>query len=135
MMDEETLSKYIPHFGDRVFAKNWTGSASAEAGSNADKKKKLIERIRAKMKLPSSGQATASSSNPTCSGLGLGNKNAVRKTRKLELGWMNYQDGYFRQVRRPTGGGTREIIARKDDTSWRWEENILSQGEIFKRKS
>ena len=63
MMDEETLSKYIPHFGDRVFAKNWTGSASAEAGSNADKKKKLIERLRGKMKLPSSGQATASSSN------------------------------------------------------------------------
>lgn len=29
---------------------------------------------------------------------------------------MTYQDGYFRQVRRPTGGGTREIIARKDDT-------------------
>ncbi|XP_056451680.1 uncharacterized protein LOC130386682 [Gadus chalcogrammus] len=116
MMDEETLSKYIPHFGDRVFAKNWTGSASAEAGSNADKKNKLIERLRGKIKLPSSGQATASSSNHTCSGPGLGNKNAARKTRKIELGWMNYQDGYFRQVRRPTGGGTREIIARKDDT-------------------
>ncbi|KAL7373939.1 hypothetical protein ABVT39_017773 [Epinephelus coioides] len=116
MMDEETLSKYIPHFGDRVFAKNWTDSASAEAGSNADKKKKRTEHIRAKMKLPSSGQATTSSSNHTCSELGLGNKNAARKTRKIELGWMNYQDGYFRQVRRPTGGGTREIIARKDDT-------------------
>ena len=63
MMDEETLSKYIPCFGDHVFAKNWTGSASAEAGSNADKKKKLIECIQAKMKLPSSGQAAASSSN------------------------------------------------------------------------
>lgn len=70
-----------------------------------------------------------SSSNHTCLGLGLGNKNAAQNTRKLELGWMNYQDGYFRQVRRPTGGGTRKFIARKDDTeqnSRGWEENTLS---------
>lgn len=46
----------------------------------------------------------------------MGNKNATRKTRKIELGWMNYQDGYFRQVRRPTGGGTSKIIARKGET-------------------
>lgn len=42
MMDEETLC---------VFAKNWIGSSSAEACSNAEKKKNLIERIRSKMKL------------------------------------------------------------------------------------
>lgn len=50
LMDEETLSKYLPHFGDRVFAKNWTGSTLAEVESNAERKKTLIERIRAKMK-------------------------------------------------------------------------------------
>ena len=115
-MDEETLSKYLPHFGDRVFAKNWTESTLAEVESNAEKKKTLIECLRAKMKLTSSSQATTISSNHTRPALGLGNKNAARKTRKIELGWMNYQDGYFRQVRRLTGGGTREIIARKDDS-------------------
>ena len=116
LMDEETLSKYLPHFGDRVFAKNWTGSTLAEVESNAEKKKTLIECLRAKMKLTSSSQATTISSNHTRPALGLGNKNAARKTRKIELGWMNYQDGYFRQVRRLIGGGTREIIARKDDS-------------------
>lgn len=84
------LSKYILHYGDCVFAIKWTGSFSTEAQINQDKKKKCIECIQAEMKHPSSGQAKTSSSYHIRPGLGLGNKNAARKTRKIELGWMNF---------------------------------------------
>lgn len=29
---------------------------------------------------------------------------------------MNYQDDSYKQVRRPKGGGTREIVVKKEDT-------------------
>ncbi|XP_028650308.1 uncharacterized protein LOC127527660 [Erpetoichthys calabaricus] len=115
LMDDDTLSKYIPHFGDRVYARNWTDSSSA-ASNNEERKRKLIERLRSKMKLPSLHPATAGSQSNPRRAVGKGNKNAERKTRKIELGWMVYQNGNFKQVRRPTGGGTRELIVSKDDT-------------------
>lgn len=124
ILDEESLEKYIPHFGDQMFAKNWTDSSNAEAARNAEKKKTLINRLRAKMKLPV-GEATTSTAHSAGSGgPGYGNRNAFKKTRKIELGWMHYNDGSFKQVRRPTGGGTRDIIVKKNDTV----DKILTNG-------
>ncbi|XP_030593917.1 uncharacterized protein LOC115786048 isoform X2 [Archocentrus centrarchus] len=113
LLDEEELSVYIPQYGDRVFAKNWRNSSSAEAEDTEQRKRKLINRLREKMKLSSTASSAGtrnSQSRPR-----LGNKNAERQTRKIELGWLNYQDSVYKQVRRPTGGGTREMIVRKDD--------------------
>lgn len=31
------------------------------------------------------------------------------------MGWMNYQNHMFKQVRRPTGGGTGEMTVNKND--------------------
>ena len=50
-----------------------------------------------------------------------GNKNAERKTRKIELGWMNYQDSMYKQVRKPTGGGTRELVVSKEQFPAFWK--------------
>lgn len=78
------------------------------------------------MKLPSTGSATTTSScnsKPTLRG----NKNAEKKTRKIEFGWLNYQDSMYKQVRRPNGGGTREIVVSKDDTV----SSILEKGKTF----
>lgn len=78
------------------------------------------------MKLPSTASATATSSfnsKPTLRG----NKNAEKKTRKIKLGWLNYQDSMYKQVRRPTGGGTREIVVSKDDTV----SKILDKGKTL----
>lgn len=105
-MNEEELSKYIPRYGDRVFAKNWM-PINAEEHGNVDRKQKLINRLREKMKLPAIQNQKKK---------GVGNKNAESKTRKIELGWMNYQDSSYKQVRRPKGGGTREIVVKKGDT-------------------
>lgn len=56
------------------------------------RKNKLINRLRQKMKLPSNASATATCNSH--SRLGVGNKNAEKKTRKIELGWMNCQRQY-----------------------------------------
>jgi len=40
---------------------------------------------------------------------------------------MSYQDGGYKQVRRPKGGGTREIVVKKEDTV----SNILDIGRTF----
>ncbi len=37
---------------------------------------------------------------------------------------MNYQDSSYKQVRRPKGGGTREIVVKKEDTV----SNVLNIG-------
>lgn len=118
LMNEEELSKYIPRYGDRVFAKNWM-PINAEEHGNVDRKQKLINRLREKMKLPAIQNQKKK---------GVGNKNAESKTRKIELGWMNYQDSSYKQVRRPKGGGTREIVVKKGDTVL----NVLNIGkELF----
>lgn len=87
LMNEEELSKYIPRYGDRVFAKNWM-PINAEEHGNVDRKQKLINRLREKMKLPAIQNQKKT---------GVGNKNAESKTRKIELGWMNYQDSSYKQ--------------------------------------
>lgn len=113
-LGEDKLSAFIPRYGDRVFARNWKELSSSERIEDTEQRKHtLINRLREKMKLPSTATATSSfKSKPTL----LGNKNAEKKTRKIELGWLNYQDSMYKQVRRPTGGGTREIVVSKDDT-------------------
>lgn len=41
----------------------------------------------------------------------MGNSYAKKKTRRMELGWMNYseEDSEFKQVRAAKGGGTRHV--------------------------
>ncbi|XP_041924294.1 uncharacterized protein LOC121688641 [Alosa sapidissima] len=119
VIDDDTLSRYIPHLGDRVFARNWTNGECHE-----DRRRILIDRLRSKMKLPCSGPAPTATQTHSRKSFGVGNKNAEKNTRKIEVGWMNYHNGVLKQVRRPTGGGTREVIVRKDETM----KNILEDG-------
>ena len=45
-----------------------------------------------------------------------GNRNAVKNTRYIELGWNHQTLFRTKQVRSRTGGGTRKICLRKDST-------------------
>ncbi|XP_078332256.1 uncharacterized protein LOC144625415 [Crassostrea virginica] len=45
-----------------------------------------------------------------------GNRNAVKNTRYIELGWIHQTHLRTKQVRSRTGGGTRKICLRKDST-------------------
>lgn len=74
-IDEDTLSRYIPHLGDRVFARNWTNGEW-----NEERKRILVDRLWSKMRLSgTSGPATQSRNR-----IDVGNKNAERGTRKMK---------------------------------------------------
>lgn len=124
-LEEDKLSMYIPRYGDRVFAKNWKELSSSESEHTEQRKRKLINSLREKMKLPAASVTATTSGQSRLAHCG--NKNAVRKTRKIELGWLNYQDTAYKQVRRATGGGTREIIVNKDERV----STILERGKIL----
>ncbi|KAL7370571.1 hypothetical protein ABVT39_004183 [Epinephelus coioides] len=90
-LEEDKLSMYIPRYGDRVFAKNWKELSSSESEDTEQRKRKLISNLREKMKLPSAASVTATTSSQSRFAL-CGNRNASKKTRKVEFGWLNYQD-------------------------------------------
>lgn len=82
--------------------------------------------LREKMKLPSAASVTATTSSQSRLAH-RGNRNVEKKTRKIEFGWLNYQDTVYKQVRRATGGGTREIIVKKDERV----SSILERGKTL----
>ena len=48
--------------------------------------------------------------------IGLANKNAAKQLRRVELGWLNRKGPVYKQVRAPSGGGTRNFSVEKDLT-------------------
>ena len=51
LMNEEKLSRYLPGYGDRLFANNWKGMV--DIPENVEEwKEKLIDCLRQTMKLP-----------------------------------------------------------------------------------
>ena len=55
----------------------------------------------------------------------MGTKNAAKKTRKIELGWLNFDSttNTYKQVRKPRGGGTRKLDIMKEAS----KEDILQR--------
>lgn len=75
--------------------------------ADEQRKTKVINQLRSrsssKLRLPSPYAGTELTNRR----FRMGNRNAERQTRKIEMGWMDYQNHTFKQVTRPTGGGTR----------------------------
>ena len=100
LIDEEDLAKYLPKKGDRVAVRSYC------TNGGEGKKSKPIEQIC--MKYFSKDKAQ----------YGTGNVNAAKKSRTIEIGWLNYEEtnGIFKQVRMRSGGGTRKITADKNSS-------------------
>lgn len=103
-MDDNTLKSYLPAYGDRVSVIALCKCKRDE--SNDDNSKALLE-LRGKWKR---NRTTA-----RCSGFKMGNSCAERKTRRLELGWMDFcsQSKEYKQVRQTCGGGVRHLTVQK----------------------
>lgn len=99
LMSDGDLSKYIPHFGDRLaviaFCRRGEGSSRSH----------LLDKIKAKI-ASSKGEKRVQTAQSK-----IGNVNAKKQKRKLEIGWMNFSeiDKQYKQVRAPKGGGTRYL--------------------------
>ena len=104
-MEEDELKPLVPSKGDKVAAREFRSQTL-----KGNEKKTLIDRLRYKF-VPNSGN------NRTFREVG--NDNANRTKRTVEIGWKNFcSDTHsYKQVRSPKGGGTRTVKFLKTDTA------------------
>ena len=110
-MDDSQLAKFVPLFGDRIAAKEEAkrllGKGNTQLASSNKKHKlmaKLLEKVTHKTE-------EAGVSSEVRRKERSGNRNASKSTRRVELGWMHYNNETktYKQVRAANGGGTRHL--------------------------
>lgn len=111
-MSETELAKYIPCYGDRVATVAFCRRKQCSM-ENTDRKSNLFERLRKWVCTPSGKEEH----RQQISNKYAGNTNAKKKSKHVELGWMNFsaRDNDLKQVRSAKGGGTRHVTI--DDKS------------------
>lgn len=113
LMSEQDLSKYIPLYGDRLAAVAFC-RRTFNSAQGTSSRAHLLERIRAKGCIPESKAVKRAEYLEKLKG----NKNAKRRTRRLEIGWMkfNEKENDYKQVRAVKGGGTRHVSVDRQCT-------------------
>ncbi|XP_066566940.1 uncharacterized protein LOC136754734 isoform X2 [Amia ocellicauda] len=124
-MADDELARYIPYFGDRratvAFCRQQNTSEDMTPRNHP-----LFERLSGKLCSPQNkGRQKVDRSR-----IGQGNSNAKRKDRRVEIGWMDYDEKTeeYRQVRAAKGGGTRHL---RVDKSTKIEELRKIAQDIF----
>ena len=117
LMDEENVSKYLPKYGDQVAALSYSRQQQAGASRKASaetRKSEILQRLRSYC---GGGMRKGKRLNEEKASKSLiGNKNALKTTRRIEVGWLNYDKctRTYKQVKVRGGGGTRHIKVEKD---------------------
>ncbi|KAJ4931163.1 hypothetical protein JOQ06_025461 [Pogonophryne albipinna] len=125
-MTDEELGKYIERYGDRLalraFCRQITGTneTTVKSGERTTVKSSLMEKIRVRL------QGKGEKADPDV-GPGVGNKHASKDSRRVEIGWLNFQKGKYYQVRTRQGGGTRHMSVQKTMTM----EELLDIGKAL----
>ncbi|XP_030294806.1 uncharacterized protein LOC115594724 [Sparus aurata] len=126
-IEDAYLARYIPVYGDRIALRRYC--LDKEKQKDNSSRMSLLEKLRKKLKTATAGQDEESEQEPwpaksakkpsrDCS------KNAVKSSRKIELGWIH--EG--KQMRKRSGGGTRVLEVSKNST----KTDILSHAkELF----
>ena len=128
LMDDSLLSRYVPLLGDRIALKEFCKRNETSKTKNS-RKESLLSNLRRKLYLrrgSESDDSSDSSKKKDKHVYGLENKNALKNTRKIEIGWMSIDTltNKQKQVRKKKGGGTRKLDIRKDAT----KEDIMELG-------
>ncbi|XP_072550021.1 uncharacterized protein [Salminus brasiliensis] len=100
LMADNELQQYIPHYGDRLAVIDYCLS-----NQPPERRTQLMERLQSRHFGP----------REDVSKRHMGNTYAKKKARRVELGWMNYNEKScnFKQVRTANGGGTKHISINK----------------------
>lgn len=108
-MTDTELSQYFKKYGDRLAVKAFCQQRSVTP-QMPGVKSALMQRVREKLteKMPARGDAA----RPRAAG----NQNATKENRRVEMGWLHFNNGAFHQVRTRHGGGTRHLTVQKDAT-------------------
>lgn len=107
-VEDSYLARYIPAYGDRIATRRYCLDKQ-KVKNDAGPKVSLLEKLQKKMKTASASFGETSQTKCVHSN---SSKNALKSTRKIEIGWLH--EG--RQVRKRTGGGTRILTVSKDST-------------------
>nr|XP_054594315.1 uncharacterized protein LOC129161848 [Nothobranchius furzeri] len=112
-MDDNSLATYIPIYGDRIATRRFC-SEYQRKGERDVQRQTLLQKLRRKMGIDKnqeeSDQEESYSTRKHSKAYLRNNKLAVRKTRKVELGWIH--EG--KQQRKKNGGGTRRVDVPKE---------------------
>lgn len=105
-MEDEDLKRYLPRYGDRIAVIAFSKQELGKKKTVSDRKLSLREKLIAKLQNKQGSSEHMKRSLPQT-----GNTNAKRMSRKIELGWLHTYGvhGALKQVRSPSGGGTRTI--------------------------
>lgn len=125
-MSDQELSVYIPLHGDRIRVKRFLEQRQKKQKQNSKREnllavlRKKIEDPRQKRKFNDLSEEEEEQQLEDMRPRQIGNKNAEKQTRKIELGWMH--GGV--QVRLKKGGGTRKVSIKKNAT----KDDLIKEG-------
>ena len=118
VISDDELSKYIPLYGDRVRVRNFSKKKEKEAKLD-EKKNSLLSVLKRKVEDRRKGKqfsykplinaSDEESMRPRTSKKLVGNTNARKKSRLIELGWIYRDKNKDIQVKKRKGGGTRGV--------------------------
>ncbi|KAJ8300870.1 hypothetical protein KUTeg_022389 [Tegillarca granosa] len=116
-LSEDELSKYLSKRGDRIAARNFC----VQPTQMSFKKNTLFDKIKRKFGSRKDQHL-------------IGNTNAAKSTRLVELGWLDFdeKDKCYKQVKTKSGGGTRSVKvdkeANRDDILTLCQEKFFPNG-------
>lgn len=106
-MSDEQVKEFIPRYGDRIavvaFARKMSRKRRGPEGEEgSERKQNLIDKLSKKLDKQQHQHFTRSKGQ-------LGNTNAKRKERRVEIGWIDYdfKSQEYKQVKSPAGGGIK----------------------------
>ncbi|KAL4231787.1 hypothetical protein ACF0H5_009363 [Mactra antiquata] len=128
MMSDVELSNYFPVHGDRLRRRQYLN----DSRSVVDNRNKLLKTLHEKMEQAKHRGKTDknySSSDEESSNMRrhYGNKNALKGSRIIEIGWVHKTHQRVKQVRSKTGGGTRKFPMDKNSK----KEDILREAKLL----
>ncbi|CAC5363096.1 unnamed protein product [Mytilus coruscus] len=106
---DDSLKDYIPLAGDRFVLREF-----CKKGAKT-KKTTLIKKLRKRLNIQKVD--SDSDDEPVKKSHLIGNSNAWKQTKKVSIGWLNYDvsASQFRQVKEKHGGSTRKFDFHKDE--------------------
>lgn len=108
-MTDGELGQYITRYGDRLALKAFCRLKALNENPTATEtvKSALLRNVRHRME--EQGSATNRQHRT-------GNTFATKVTRRVEMGWLNFDRGTYHQMRTTNGGGTRHLSVQKSIT-------------------
>lgn len=114
-MRDSDLAKYIPKSGDRIAMVAFCRQSHTASGSTASSSRRAHILTRLRQRLSTATPVASPIRIPTW----FGNRNAARKQRRVNLGWMDFDFNKkrYKQVKAINGGGTRHVSFDKNMTA------------------